>query len=84
MFLAIFNEMVRYCYSSQKANNMEVLEMWLNPQGVKIKYGFSTSTLAKWRMQKINLPFSKMGKYIRYKRSDIEAFIESNKIEVIS
>ena len=61
---------------------MEQIEEWLNPQGVHAKYGFSTSTLAKWRMLKINLEFSKMGKYIRYKRSDIEAFIESNKVEV--
>jgi predicted DNA-binding transcriptional regulator AlpA len=57
---------------------------WLSPQGVSRVYGFSTSTLAKWRMDNKNLPFSKMGKYIRYKRSDIEAFIESNKVEVAS
>ena len=63
---------------------MEVLNEWLRPQGVNKEYGFSTSTLAKWRMKNLNLPFSKMGKYIMYKRSDIEAFIESNKVEVIS
>ena len=61
---------------------MELLNEWLNPQEVKKYYGFSTSTLAKWRMNNLNLPFSKMGKYIRYKRSDIEAFLESNKVEV--
>ena len=55
---------------------------YLDPRGVSKLYGFSTSTLAKWRMDKINLKYSKMGKYIRYKRSDIEAFIESNNVEV--
>lgn len=55
---------------------------WLAPQEARKEFGFSISTLAKWRMDNINLPFSKMGKYIRYKRSDIEAFIESNKVEV--
>jgi len=55
---------------------------WLTPKDVSNQYGFSTSTTAKWRMQNLNIPFSKMGKYIRYKRSDIEAFIESNKVEV--
>ena len=55
---------------------------WLNPREVNKEFGFSTSTLAKWRMNNLNLPFSKMGKYIRYKRSDIEAFLESNKVEV--
>ena len=62
---------------------MKSIIEWLNPQGVENEYNFSVSTLAKWRMQKINLPFSKMGKYIKYKRSDIEAFIESNKVEVV-
>ena len=63
---------------------MKVLKEWLRPQEVKMQYGFSTSNLAKWRMKNINLPFSKMGKYIMYRRSDIEAFIASNKVEVTS
>ncbi|NOR56504.1 MAG: helix-turn-helix domain-containing protein [Sulfurovum sp.] len=57
---------------------------WLTPNDVHNQYSFSTSTLAKWRMNKINLVFHKIGKYIRYKRSDIEAFIESNKVDVAS
>lgn len=57
---------------------------WLSPQEVHSEFGFSTSTLAKWRMYNLNLIFSKVGKYIRYKRSDIEAFLESNKVEVAS
>ena len=57
---------------------------WLNPHEVRQEFGFSTSTLAKWRMNNLNLPFSKMGKYIRYKRGDVEVFIESNKVEVAS
>ncbi len=60
----------------------KTLKEWLNPNEARREFGFSTSTLAKWRMDKINLPFSKMGKYIRYARSDIEAFIESNRVEV--
>ena len=55
---------------------------WLNPREVSKEFGFSTSTLAKWRMDNLNIPFSKMGKNIRYKRSDIEAFLERNKVEV--
>ena len=66
----------------ETSKNKETLDVWLSPQQVKEVYKFSTSTLAKWRMQKINLAYSKMGKYIRYKRSDVEAFLESNKIEV--
>ncbi len=82
MFQAIFNKMVQYCYSNQKGNNMTTTNEWLTPNEVNEEFGFSTSTLAKWRMKKMNLIFRKMGKYIKYKRSDIEAFIESNKVEV--
>ena len=55
---------------------------WLNPNEVHQEFGFSVSTLAKWRMKNIYLKFSKMGKYIKYKRSDIEAFLNSNIVEV--
>ena len=55
---------------------------WLNPRDVNNEFGFSTSTLAKWRMNNINLPFSKIGKYIKYKRSDIVEFLEHSKVEV--
>ena len=65
-----------------KVKQMEASKEWLNPRETSSEYGFSTSTLAKWRMDNLNIPFSKMGKYIRYKRSDIEAFLESNKVEV--
>jgi len=63
---------------------MEVLKEWLNPREVNKEFGFSISTLAKWRMKNLNIPFSKMGKYIKYKRSDIESFLESNKVGIIS
>jgi hypothetical protein len=68
----------------QKRSLMKMIEKkeWLNPQEASKEFGFSTSTLAKWRMNKLNLPFSKMGKYIRYKRDDIIEFIESGKVEV--
>ncbi|MDQ1339450.1 MAG: Excisionase [Campylobacterota bacterium] len=55
-------------------------EDYFTTHQVKDKYGFSISTLAKWRMENINLPFSKIGKYIRYRRSDIEAFLEANMV----
>ncbi len=55
---------------------------WLNPREASKEFGFSVSTMAKWRMDNLNIPFSKMGKYIKYKRDDIIQFIESNKVEV--
>jgi len=55
---------------------------FLNPTEVSEQYGFSTSTLAKWRMNKINLKFYKIGKYIKYKSEEIEMFINEHKVEV--
>ena len=67
----------------QQIVGKELLKEWLSPQEVNKEYLFSTSTLAKWRMNKINLPFSKTGKFIKYKRSDIETLLKSNKVEVV-
>jgi len=55
---------------------------WLNPQSVHNEYGFSISTLAKWRMKNKNLPFSKIGKYVKYRRIDIENFLEAHVISI--
>jgi len=63
---------------------METLKEWLTPKEVSKEFGFSTSTLAKWRMDNLNIAYCKMGKYIKYKRSDIESFLESNKVEVVA
>ena len=56
---------------------------WINPNEVNKEFGFSVSTLAKWRMQNLHLKFSKVGKYIKYKRSDIVAFLEAHTIETV-
>lgn len=56
---------------------------WLNPKEVNQEFGLSVSTLAKWRMDNKYLQFSKVGKYIKYKRSDINAFLNDNIVEAI-
>jgi len=45
------------------------------------EYGFSESNQAKLRMRRA-IPFSKMGRYIRYDRIEINKWIENNKVEV--
>ncbi len=61
---------------------MEIKKEWLNPKELSSEYGFGISTLAKWRMDNINIPYSRISKYIKYKRSDVEAFIEGSRVEV--
>ena len=60
----------------------QIKKEWLNPKEVNSDYGISVSTLAKWRMENKYLTFSKVGKYIKYKRADIEAFLNDNLVEV--
>lgn len=55
---------------------------WLNPLDVEKEYSISKSTLAKWRMNNKYLSYSKVGKYIKYKRSDIETFLNNNIVGV--
>ena len=63
---------------------METKKEWLSPREVSKEFGLSVSTLAKWRMQNLHLPFSKIGKYIKYKRSDIETFLSSNMVDKVA
>ena len=65
---------------NEKRNEIKTKD-WISPQEASILYGFSISTLAKWRMENKYLSFSKIGKYIKYKREDIEAFLNKNIVE---
>lgn len=62
--------------------SQDIKNEWLNPNETQKEFGFSISTLAKWRMKNLHLPYSKIGKYIKYKRADIENFLNSNIVEV--
>lgn len=56
---------------------------WLKPQDIQNEYSISMSTLAKWRMTNKHLPFSKIGKYIKYRRVDVETFLSSNMVKAV-
>ena len=42
--------------------------------------GLSKSTLEKWRVAGLHLPFIRAGRLIRYARSDIDAWMSSRKV----
>ena len=43
--------------------------------------GVQPSTLKTWRCtHRYNLPFYKVGWFVRYKKSDLDAFIESRRV----
>ncbi len=53
--------------------------MWFDPYELEEKYKISRSTQAKMRMNR-TIPFHKVGKYIRYKREDIDQMFEDAKV----
>lgn len=59
-----------------------VSKRWLNPSELEIEYGFSKSTQSKMRMVSngSDIPFSKIGKYIRYDRVAIDKWLEDHQV----
>ena len=55
---------------------------WLSPKEIEEEFGISKNTLSNWRAQKKYLPFVRVGKLIKYKRSDVEAFLAKSIVEV--
>ncbi len=61
-------------------NTEHVLQKrWLSPTELENEFGFSRSTQAKYRMDR-KIPFNKLGKYIRYDRYEIDAWLEDAKV----
>lgn len=56
---------------------------WLTPDDLFNEYGFSKSNQDKLRMKRA-IPFSKIGRYVRYDRIEIDKWIESNRVDVIA
>ena len=56
---------------------------WLSPFELHEEFGFSTSTQAKMRMasNSSTIPFSKIGKFVRYDRYAIDAWLEANQVQ---
>ena len=55
---------------------------WFDPSEFEKEYGFSKSTQSKMRMSSnaSTLPFSKIGKFIRYDRILIDKWLEDHQI----
>ena len=53
--------------------------VWFDPKGLEREYGFSISNQGTLRSKGI-LPHSKRGNYIRYKKSDIDTWLDNGKV----
>jgi len=59
-----------------------VKKEWLTPEELQEEYGISIHAQNRMRMER-RIPYSKIGKFVRYKRSEIEKWLEDHKIEMI-
>lgn len=59
---------------------------WLSPAELEAEYGFSKSTQAKMRMasSSSSIPFSKIGKYVRYDRIAIDKWLENHQVQGVA
>lgn len=59
---------------------METLKKrWLDTKDFEEEFGISESTQAKWR-SKGKIPFSKVGKFIKYDREKIDKWLEEHEV----
>ena len=55
------------------------LKRWLTISDVEREYGFNNNTQKRMRRLKL-LPFSKVGKKVRYDRLELDKLLEDNKV----
>lgn len=53
---------------------------WLNEKQVAELLCISRSTLQKMRFKRHGIPYTKLGRSVRYKREDVQQYMEKKKI----
>lgn len=61
----------------------QCLKRWLSPRDLEEEFGISQSSQSKMRMSSNSstLPFSKIGKYIKYDRIEIDKWFENHRVQ---
>ena len=62
--------------------DIQNVEEFLDEVQVEAIYGIPRRTLQTWRYLKKNLPFHRLGRLVRYRRSDCEKFAQTNLVTV--
>ena len=53
---------------------------WLTEKQVAAKLNVKEATLQNWRWRRVGLPYSKFMRSVRYKESDLYAYMEARRI----
>lgn len=59
-------------------------DQFLNTAQAAYELGYSKSTLEWWRGEGIGPEYYKTGRRVRYKKSDLDAFIEAGRVQTRS
>lgn len=57
------------------------MEQLYTPAQVSQTLGVSVKTLEKWRWERRNLPYVKLGAAVRYRESDLEAWLSAHTVD---
>ena len=58
------------------------MEQLYTPAQVSETLGVSVKTLEKWRWERRNLPYVKLGTAVRYKESDLTAWLGAHTVDI--
>ncbi len=58
-------------------------KIWISPKELELIFGISCSTQAKMRIYK-KIPFSKLGRFVRYDQRKINELFEQHEISSIN
>jgi predicted DNA-binding transcriptional regulator AlpA len=62
---------------SSKLNN----DTLLSDKQMSLVYGFSIKTLQNHRSLRVGIPYIKLGKMVRYRKKDVDEYIELHKVK---
>lgn len=62
------------------ANDNEAVSEFLDEKGLCALLSISSVTTTKWRAKAKGPPFIKVGRLVRYRRSDVDAWLRTNTI----
>ena len=64
----------------ETTNKKSTETKWLNEKQVAAKLNVKEATLQNWRWRRVGLPYSKFMRSVRYKESDLYAYMEASRI----
>lgn len=64
----------------EQQQGTSVQQRWLTEKEVSQMTGISLSSLRKYRIRGVHLPYSKVGKSVRYAIADVVSFMDAHRV----